>query len=88
LANTKSAQKRARQNAKRYARNRWYRSRPRTFIKRALASMESGEMEKAQDAVQRACRALDVAAQKGVIHPNNAARRKSRLVKRYNRLAG
>jgi small subunit ribosomal protein S20 len=87
LANTKSAEKRTRQAAKRYVRNRWYRGRPRTFIKRARQFIAAGEVDNATDAVQRACRALDVAAQKGVIHPNNAARRKSRLMRAFNHMA-
>jgi small subunit ribosomal protein S20 len=41
-------------------------------------------LEEAQEVVQRAISALDKAAQKGVIHPNNAARRKSRLMKHLN----
>jgi len=85
MANTRSAEKRTRQNIKRYARNRWYRSRPRTFVKRARAEMENGDTAKAEDSVRRACRALDIAAQKGVIHRNNAARRKSRLMKALDR---
>lgn len=88
MANTQSAEKRARQTLKRYARNRWYRSRARTFVKRARLLIEHGEAEPALEAVQRACRALDVAAQKGAIHANNASRRKSRLMRAYNRLAG
>lgn len=85
MANTKSAAKRARQNVKRYARNRWYRVRARTFIKRARLLMTQGEVEKADEAVRTACRALDMAAQKGVIHSNNASRRKSRLMKAFNK---
>lgn len=84
MTNTASAAKRARQSARRYARNRWYRGRSRTFIKRARGFIESGSEAEALQAVRDACRALDRAAQKGVIHENNAARRKSRLMKAYN----
>lgn len=87
MANTQSAEKRARQTLKKYARNRWYRSRSRTFIKRARLLIEAGDAEPASEAVQRACRALDIAAQKGAIHANNAARRKSRLMRAYGKLA-
>jgi small subunit ribosomal protein S20 len=85
MANMQSAKKRARQAPKRYARNRWYRGRARTFIKRARLHMEAGEQEQALQATQMACRALDRAAQKGTIHANNASRRKSRLMKAYNK---
>lgn len=85
MANTKSAEKRARQDRKRYARNRWYRGRSRTFVKKARRALALGDSEAAQLAVQRACQELDRAAQKGVIHRNNAARRKSRLMKALQR---
>lgn len=88
MANTTSAEKRARQSVKRYARNRWYRGRARTFIKRARRFIETGEIESATEAVRHACRALDIAAQKRSIQPNNAARRKSRLMKALNRASG
>jgi small subunit ribosomal protein S20 len=51
-------------------------------VKRALLAIESGDLEQARQAVQKAVSALDKAAQKGVIHQNNAARRKARLMKR------
>ena len=80
MANIKSAMKRARQNEKRRIRNRIYRSSPRTHVKRARRLIEAGELEGAELEVASAISALDKAAQKGVIHRNNAARRKSRLV--------
>jgi small subunit ribosomal protein S20 len=85
MANTKSAAKHARQSLKHYARNRWYRVRARTFVKRARETMGAGEAEKASEALRTACRALDMAAQKGAIHRNNASRRKSRLMKAFNK---
>lgn len=81
MANIKSAVKRARQNEKRRARNRIYRSSARTYVKRARRLVEAGDLEQAEQDVTSAIRALDLAAQKGVIHKNNAARRKSRLIK-------
>jgi small subunit ribosomal protein S20 len=81
LANIKSAMKRARQNEKRYMRNRPYVAGTRTRIRRARALIEKGELEQAAAAVQEAAQSLDKAAQKGVIHKNNASRRKSRLFK-------
>jgi small subunit ribosomal protein S20 len=82
LANTKSAQKRIRQNEKQRARNRIYRGRARTFVKRARLAIEDGDLDAARAATMQAVSALDKAAQKGVLHDNNAARRKSRLMKR------
>ena len=85
MANTLSAEKRARQSVRRSERNRWYRTRARTFVKRSRLLMKQGKLDEAADAVRRACQALDVAAQKGAIHRNNASRRKSRLMVALNR---
>lgn len=82
LANIKSAIKRNRQNEKRRLRNRVYRGSTRTQIKKARLAISSGEKETALVEVNEAIRKLDRAASKGVIHKNNAARRKSRLMKR------
>lgn len=84
LANTESALKRMRQAEKRRLRNRRVRSQTRTYIKRAKAQMEAGELEEAQQSVAKAIRALDKAAEKGILHKNNVARRKSRLVQKLN----
>lgn len=86
MANIKSALKRIRQDEKRRARNRIIRSRTRTFVKNAKQAIAEGDSAEAVKAVQQAISALDKAAQKGVIHRNNAARRKSRLMKRFNAL--
>jgi len=85
LANTKSALKRWRQSEKRRVRNRVHRSRARTAVKKTLKLLTAGEIEAAREATQAAISALDRAAQKGVIHRNNAARRKSRLIKRLRK---
>ena len=74
---------------KRRLRNRSVRSAVKTFIGRARQSLvgaTSREDESLQTNVLRAIRELDRAARKGIIHPNNAARRKSRLMKRVNAL--
>jgi small subunit ribosomal protein S20 len=84
LANTRSALKRVRSSEKRRIRNREVRSETRTYIKRARMQIESGQLDEAQESVAQAIRALDNAAQKGVIHKNNAARRKSRLMHQLN----
>lgn len=82
MANTESAKKRIRQNAKRRLRNKLFRTRARTFAKRAQLALEAGDRETTAEAVRLAVSELDRAAHKGVIHRKNAARRKSRLMKR------
>ncbi len=81
MANTRSAIKRIRQNEKRRLRNRNFAVRARTFVKRARSAIQDGQVEEAREATQAAVRALDKAAGKGVLHKNNAARRKGRLMK-------
>jgi small subunit ribosomal protein S20 len=83
LANTKSAEKAQRQNIRRAARNRSTRSAIRTYYKKATTAVGESE-QSAEEQVRQAVRALDKAARKGVIHPNNAARRKSRLMSRLH----
>ena len=61
------------------------RSRAKTFITKANRLMEANEPEAAEKAAFDASVALDKAAQKGALHPNNAARRKSRLMKQIHR---
>ena len=82
MANLRSAKKRIRQNVKRRMRNKYYRTRARTQIKSAREFIQTGERDSAAEAVHQAVSALDQAASKGVIHRKNAARRKSRLMKR------
>jgi small subunit ribosomal protein S20 len=75
---------------KRRQRNRSVRSAVKTFIGRArqsIVSATSRDDESLQGSVLRAIKELDRAARKGILHPNNAARRKSRLMKRVNALA-
>jgi small subunit ribosomal protein S20 len=87
LANIKSQIKRNRQNENRRVRNRVVRGRARTFVAKARAAIQSENTEDTKAAVAAAISALDNAAQKGVIHKNNAARRKSRLMKRLAALS-
>jgi len=81
LANIKSAIKRNKQNEKRRLQNRVFRGEARTLVKKARVAIASDEKEEAKAKVLAAVKALDKAASKGVIHKNNAARRKSRLMK-------
>ncbi len=75
-----------RQNEKRRLRNRHFRGRARTFIKRALAAIEEGDVSVARERTVMAVSALDKAAEKGILHANNVSRRKGRLMKRLARL--
>lgn len=83
MANIKSQIKRNRQNEKRRQRNKTVRSEMRTRAKTAVASAENG-IESADDALRIAIKRIDRAAANGVIHKNQAARRKSRLAKQFN----
>jgi small subunit ribosomal protein S20 len=81
---TKSAQKQVRVSEKKQLRNKSVRSLCKTNVTKAERLILSGELEASQKAVVTAISSLDKAAEKGVIHPNNAARRKSRLMKKLN----
>jgi len=86
LANIKSAIKRNRQNEKRRLQNRIYRGSTRTQVKEAREAIASGNKEEATAEVNAAIRKLDLVATKGIIHKNNAARRKNRLMKKLNKM--
>jgi small subunit ribosomal protein S20 len=86
MANHKSAIKRIAQNEKRRVYNRTFRNRTRTMVKNARGTIGSGQLDAAREATRLAIKDLDMAASRGVIHPRNAARRKSRLMKRLNAL--
>ena len=81
MANIASAKKRIRSSARRHERNRVYRSAARTYVKKTRQLIESGDVESAEEMSRLAVSTLDKAARKGVVHPRNAARRKSRLMK-------
>ena len=81
MANIKSQIKRNAQNEKRRVRNRNFRGYARTAVNQARAAFVEDTAE-TKEAVLRAISALDKAAEKGVIHKNNAARRKGRLMKK------
>ena len=72
------AQKSTRQSVKRYARNLSVRRTTRTAIVQARRAMTTGDADSAES-VRNAMRLLDIAARKGVLHKNNASRRKARL---------
>jgi small subunit ribosomal protein S20 len=83
VANIKSQIKRNLQNEKRRVRNQAVRSELKTRVKRATTAAEQGA-DDVTELTQAAVKKLDKAATKGVIHKNQAARRKSRLMKRIN----
>jgi small subunit ribosomal protein S20 len=80
MANIRSQIKRNRQNETRRLRNKAVRSELSTRTKHALSAAESGE--NSEETLKLAIKRIDKAAAKGVIHKNQAARRKSRLVRR------
>ncbi len=87
MANTSSAIKRIRSNARKRQRNILVRSKVRTAVKEARSAL-SARAEDGAEAVRSAVSELDRAAVKGVIHRRSAARRKSRLMKKLNSIQG
>lgn len=81
MAHSISAKKRIRQNARHRLQNKAALSAIRTYIKKALQLVEEGNREKAAEAFKAAVKKIDKAAQRFVIHPNNAARKKASLAK-------
>ena len=81
MANIKSQKKRNLTNAKRAERNKAVKSELKTRVKNATNAIGTDDE---QDALKQAIKRLDKAASKGVIHPNQAARRKSRLMKKLS----
>ena len=86
MANIRSQIKRNRQTVKRQARNKAVRSELRTRTKKAINAVDEGA-ENTVEALRLAIKRIDKAAAKGVIHKNQAANRKSRLMKRAARAA-
>jgi len=82
VANIKSQKKRILTNEKARLRNKSVKSALRTHVRRFREAADAGEVEKAQEFARVATRALDKAASKGVIHPNQAANRKSAVAAR------
>lgn len=84
MPTSKSAQKQERASERRQLRNKSVHSQCKTNIIKAEKLIFSGQLDSAQKAVRVVISSLDKAAEKGIIHPNNAARRKSRLIKKLN----
>ncbi|MCC6793304.1 MAG: 30S ribosomal protein S20 [Thermomicrobiales bacterium] len=87
MANNDSARKRIKVAEQKRLRNRPYRTAARTFVKKAELAIRAGDQGAASTAVGDAISMLDRVASKGIIHRNNAARRKSRLMTKFNRLS-
>jgi small subunit ribosomal protein S20 len=85
MANIKSQIKRNRQNEKLRLRNKSAKAELRTRVKSALTERAEGAAS-AAESLRLAIKRLDQAASKGIIHKNQAANRKSRLVKRLSKL--
>lgn len=85
MPNTSSAKKRLRQNEVRRLRNRTVKSSLRTQMRKVRDSIKVGDLDKAAVELRLAQKKLDQAGAKRVIHPNKAARTKSRLVKMLRR---
>lgn len=79
MAHSRTAKKRVRQNASSRALNRWRLRDMREALKTLNDKLVHGTAEEAKDAFKAASRIIDITAQKGVIHKNQASRRKSRL---------
>ncbi|HWP31373.1 MAG TPA: 30S ribosomal protein S20 [Fimbriimonadales bacterium] len=82
MPNIKSMVKDLKRNAKRRLRNQSTKSALKTYVKKAREAIGSPEGEAL---LREACRMLDKAAERGIIHKNQAARRKSRLMQAFNR---
>ena len=86
MPNTSSAEKRVRQNVTHRARNRAHKSRLRHQVKMLQAAIDAGDATTAQVEYRKCASLLDRIAQKGCIHPRNAARNKSRLALRVAKI--
>jgi small subunit ribosomal protein S20 len=86
VANIKSQIKRIKTNEKARLRNKSVKSSVKTAIRKFREAAESGDQTKAAELLREASRKLDKAASKGVIHPNQAANKKSAMAKRANQI--
>ena len=87
MANTAQAKKRARQNEKARKHNASLRSMGRTYLKKVVNAIASGNLEAAKAAYEAAIPVIDRIADKGLIHKNKAARHKSRLTRTLTALS-
>lgn len=85
MANIKSMKKDIRRNAKRRVRNLATKSALKTYVKKLRTVAASNDPTDVKEATNRVNKAMDKAAQRGIIHKNQAARRKSRAMKAVNK---
>ena len=85
MANIKQQEKRILQAERARVRNKSKKTEIKTYVKRFNASLEEGDREQTDLYMAKAVKALDKAASDGVIHKNNAANRKSKIARRYNK---
>jgi small subunit ribosomal protein S20 len=86
VANIKSQQKRIKTNEAARLRNKAVKSNVKTAIRKVREAVAAGDKDKALELARAASRSLDKAASKGVIHPNQAANKKSAMAQRANAL--
>ena len=87
MANTKSAEKRAREAIERRGRNVAHRSKVRSAVRKVVTAIQAGNKAEAAAALKAAAPVIDAMARKGIIHRNKAARHKSRLAAQIKALA-
>ena len=87
MANTKSAEKRAREAVARRARNVAQRSKVRSAVRKVVEAINAGKKAEAAAALKAASPVIDSMARKGIIHRNKAARHKSRLAAQVKALS-
>lgn len=86
MANTKSAKKQIRNSYRKWLRNRYVKGNMRGAVQSVREAIAAGNVDKARAIMPQAASQLDKAARKNVIHPNKAARLKSRLMQQINAL--
>lgn len=84
MANIKSAMKRAKTNEKRRLRNKMVKTNLKTSVKKFELAVSEGNVEAAQEAFRATTKKIDMAATKGILHKNTAARKKSTLARSLN----
>lgn len=86
MPNIKSAKKRVKVTESKTLQNRMFKTAYKTILKKYEAAVASGDLAAAQAAYQVAVKKIDQAAAKGIIHPNAAARKKSRFTVKLNKM--
>jgi small subunit ribosomal protein S20 len=88
MPNTKSAEKRLRQNVNRREQNKPVKSSLKTYIKKVIAAAQSGDVAGAEELYRTAAKKLDQAGSKRVVHKNATSRQKARLQRAIKRAKG